>query len=93
MADHMGICQDCLSGACQIEADITQADWSWRAAVGPPDVELWWNGFCAVMIDISNQQAGAVGFDRQPVMPFARIVAADYDFKITRFISSQYIAL
>ena len=28
MADHMGIGQDCLSGAGQIEADITQADWS-----------------------------------------------------------------
>ena len=93
MADHMGIGQDCLSGAGQIEADITQADWSWRAAVGPPYVELWWNGFCTGMIDISNQQAGAVGLDRQPVMPFARVIAADYDFKFTRFISSQHIAL
>ena len=64
IADHIGIGQDCLSGAGQIEADITQADWLWRAAVGPPDVELWWNGFFTVMIDISNQKAGAVSFDR-----------------------------
>ena len=70
MADHMGIGQDCLSGArLRLTSLRLVGRMRYRRPAG-----------CRIVVELFRaaatfvQQAGAVGFDWQPVMPFARVV-------------------